>query len=249
MKTPDMVRIQKLISHYGYTSRRKSEDLIREGRVYVNGHKIKELGLKVPKNVLIEIDGCIINREVPFIYLLLNKPEGYLCSKRDPLKKRKLIYDLLDEKYNKYGVFSVGRLDYMSEGLILLTNDGSFANKITHPSNNIPKRYEVCTNRKIPYNLIAMWRDGIYIKGEKYRIVDFKKLHSNKVSITLNEGKNREIRRLFEHIHLKVVKLKRVAIGTLELDDTPIGKVRHLTSNEIMLLIGKKQLKEDGYSD
>ena len=81
MKTPDIVRIQKLISHYGYTSRRKSEDLIREGRVYVNGYEVKELGLKVPQNALIEIDGCIINREIPSIYLLVNKPKGYLCSK------------------------------------------------------------------------------------------------------------------------------------------------------------------------
>jgi 23S rRNA pseudouridine2605 synthase len=249
VKTPDIVRIQKLISHYGYTSRRKSEDLIREGRVYVNGYEVKELGLKVPQNALIEIDGCIINREIPSIYLLVNKPKGYLCSKSDPLKNRKLIYELLDEKYNNWGVFSVGRLDFMSEGLILFTNDGHFANWISHPSSNILKRYEVSINRKIPYNLIAMWRDGIYIKGEKYRIVDFKKLHSNKVSITLNEGKNREIRRLFEHIHLKVVKLKRVAIGPLELDDTPVGKFRHLTSDEIMILIGKKQLKEDGYSN
>ena len=248
MKTPDIVRIQKLISHYGYTSRRKSEDLIREGRVHVDGAKVKELGLKVPRNALIEIDGCIINRDIPNIYFLLNKPEGYLCSKHDPLK-RKLIYDLLDDKYKKCGVFSVGRLDYMSEGLILFTNDGYFANRITHPSNNILKRYEVRTNRKIPYNLIAMWKDGIYIKEEKYRIVAFKKLDPKLVSITLNEGKNREIRKLFEHIHLRVVKLKRFAIGPLELDDTPVGKIRHLTNIEVKILIGKKQFKEDGYSD
>jgi 23S rRNA pseudouridine2605 synthase len=238
VKTPDTVRVQKLISRYGYASRRKSEELIREGRVRVNGVLVKELGLKVPCNAIIEVDGDVINREIPQVYLLLNKPEGYLCSKHDPLKRR-LIYDLLDKEYKEYGVFSVGRLDYRSEGLILLTNDGYFANRITHPSNNILRRYVVRTNGKIQYNLIAKWKDGIYIKGEKYRIAGFKKLGDMKVSITLYEGKNREIRRLFEHINLEVAGLKRVAVGAVELGDTPVGKFRHLTNSELKALTGK----------
>ncbi len=230
-----LIRLQKLISQFGYTSRRKSEILIKEGKVRINGVIQRELGIKIPKTSLIEIEGKIINRPIQKIYLLFNKPPGYICTQRDPFG-RPLLYDLIDKKYKKYGLFSVGRLDYMSEGLLLLTNDGFFANKIMHPSSGIIKKYEVWTTKKIPYKSIDDWKNGVYIKGVKYKIVDIKRVSSIIAVISLIEGKNREIRKLFEHIGLPLKKLKRIAIGPIEIGDLPIGGCRELFKDEIQKL-------------
>lgn len=231
-----LVRLQKLISHYGYTSRRKAEALIKEGKVRVNGVVENKLGVKVPGHSLIEVEGKIINKITPQVYLMLNKPPGYLCSKNDPFN-RKNIYDLFNDKYKNTGIFSVGRLDYMSDGLLLVTNDGNFSNTISHPSSGILKKYEVTTDKNILYKSIAVWKNGIYIKGIKYTIKDFLKITLKKVIITLGEGKNKEIRRLFKHINLDVVKLKRIAIGPLELGDLPVGKYRELLEEEVKKLL------------
>ena len=230
-----LIRLQKLISQFGYTSRRKAEILIKEGKVRINGVIQRELGIKIPKTSLIEIEGKIINRPIQKIYLLINKPPGYICSRRDPFG-RSLIYDLIDKKYKKHGLFLVGRLDYMSEGLLLLTNDGFFANKIMHPSSGIIKKYEVLTAKNIPYKSIDDWKNGVYIKGVKYKIVDITRVSSVIAVISLIEGKNREIRKLFEHIGLPLKKLKRIAIGPIEMGDLPIGGCRELLKNEIQKL-------------
>lgn len=231
-----IIRLQKLISQYGYTSRRKAEELIKEGRVRVDGVVLKELGVKVPGKSIIEIDGHIINREIQKVYLMINKPAGLLCSKRDPFK-RQLIYDLIEGKIRNSGIFSVGRLDFMSEGLLLLTNDGIFSNKISHPAGGILKKYEVTTNKNMPYKSIATWKNGVYIKGIKYTVEDIKYISPVKAVVSLNEGKNREIRTLFEHINLSVKKLKRIAIGPLELGDLPVGKYRELSKKEIKKIL------------
>ena len=233
-----MVRLQKLISRYGYSSRRKAEELILNGKVRVNGIITSELGVRVPEQSIIEIDGNIINRDIPAVYLMLNKPAGYICTRRDP-DNRKDIYSLLDENYNNLGIFSVGRLDLMSEGLLLLTNDGELSYSISHPSNKIVKKYKVTANKDIPYNLIAAWKNGIYIKETKYTIKDFKKITSRIVVFSLYEGKNREIRRLFENISVKIVKLKRISIGPLELGDLPAGKYRELSNDEVRMMFSK----------
>ena len=145
-----LIRLQKLISHYGYSSRRRSEELIIAGKVRVNSILANGLGIKVPGHSIIEIDGNIINKDIPVLYLMLNKPAGYICTKKDNAD-RKNIYALIKEEYNHFGIFSVGRLDYMSEGLLLITNDGHFSNNISHPSNEIMKKYEVNTDKDIPY--------------------------------------------------------------------------------------------------
>jgi len=225
------IRLQKLIARYGYSSRRKAEDLIESGRVRVNGKYITKLGVKVPSDAIIEVNGKPINRKIPNIYIALNKPPGYLCSKKD-LMGRKLIYNLLDNKYKKLGIFSIGRLDYMSEGLILLTNDGTFAHLVSHPSTQIVKGYEVKTGSEISNYLIAEWKKGVYIKGIKYRIKDFKILSPQRVIIYLTEGKNREIRNLLRYINVRIIQLKRISIGNLILGNLPPGNFRELTREE-----------------
>jgi 23S rRNA pseudouridine2605 synthase len=231
-----LIRLQKLIAHYGITSRRKAETLILEGRVRVDGEVIDALGTKVSDEALIEVDGVLINRDIPRVYLMLNKPPGYLCTAKER-NGRPVVYDLIDKKYTHLGLFSVGRLDYMSEGLLLLTNDGDFAHTVAHPSGGIEKKYEVLTDQNIPYKTIAAWKNGLYIKGERYAIQDYRKVSLKKVILTLGEGKNREIRRLFESIHIKVVQLRRIAIGFLELGSLAPGQSRELTQEELKCIL------------
>jgi 23S rRNA pseudouridine2605 synthase len=231
-----LIRLQKLISRYGFTSRRKAEELIKSGRVSVNGVVQDTLGKKVPSQSEIVINGHVINKSIPRVYILLNKPRKYLCSKHDPFG-RKLIYSLLDEKYKSSGIFSVGRLDFMSEGLLLLTNDGYFAQMLSHPSGGILKKYDVTVDKSIPYKSIDTWKNGLYIKGIKYTIENYRVVSPCRVIICLKEGKNREIRRLFEDIHRQVVRLRRIAIGFLEIHNLPPGKYRELTQDEVENLI------------
>jgi 23S rRNA pseudouridine2605 synthase len=141
-------RIQKLISRYGFASRRKAEQLILDGRVRVDGVRVSRLGAKADESAVIEVDGRVINREKKNVYLLLNKPRGYLCSRSDS-RGRRLVYDLLPDEYRGEGVFSIGRLDHDTEGLLLLTNDGEFANQVGHPSGGLVKKYLVETRRDI----------------------------------------------------------------------------------------------------
>lgn len=227
--------MQKLIAHYGAASRRSAETLIVEGRVSVNGEVISTLGVKVPEDARIEVDGALINRTIPMVYLMLHKPAGYMCT-RSSSEQRPVVYDLLPDKYTDYGLYTVGRLDFMSEGLILLTNDGDFAHSIAHPSGGIEKKYRVRTDKNIPYKTIAAWRNGIYIKGEHYRIHTFKKVSSKEVVLSLLEGKNREIRRLFDSIGIRVVRIIRIAIGSLELGSLSSGRFRVLSQEELQLI-------------
>jgi 23S rRNA pseudouridine2605 synthase len=230
------VRLQKLIASYGYASRRSAETLIAEGRVRVNGQTVTRLGIKVPVGAIVEVDGRPINRLVPRVYLILNKPRGCVCSKRDP-QGRKTVYELLPEETRRAGVNTVGRLDYMSEGLIILTNDGEFVQRIAHPSGGIVKKYEVTTEEPIPYNLVDAWKKGVYINGTRYRIEDYERLGDKRVIVSLREGKNREIRRLFSSVYVDVVALKRVAIGSLSLAGLPTGRYRELTPGEMHELL------------
>jgi 23S rRNA pseudouridine2605 synthase len=209
--------------------------MIRDGRVRVDGKIITTLGSKVHDTAVIEIDGVCINREIATVYLMMNKPEGYLCTSRES-DSRPVVYDLVDDGYLSLGLFSVGRLDYASQGLLILTNDGEFAHAVAHPSGGIVKRYEVSTDGDIPYKTIAAWKNGLYINGERYTIRDFKKITSKKVLLSLAEGKNREIRKLFESIDVKVVKLKRIAIGSLELGSLATGQCRELSAEELNLI-------------
>ncbi len=228
----EKIRLQKLIARYGYCSRRKAEELIKEGRVKVNGKTISVLGTKVPIDSIIEVDGKIINRQIKKIYIALNKPPGYLCTRSDDFG-RKTIFDLIDKNLLKEGIFSAGRLDFYSRGLIILTNDGKFANYITHPSNNILKEYIVTLDGNIPLHSIESWKYGVVIAGEMYKIHDYEIISSNKARIILNEGKKREIRILFKSIGLSVIDLLRIKIGNLSLKNLKEGEYRLLEEEEI----------------
>lgn len=232
------VRLQKLISRYGCASRRKAEQLISQGRVRVNGELVDRLGSQVSDDAVIEVDGRVVNREIRMVYLMLNKPPGYLCSKADP-RGRALVYDLLPGWIRDLGVNTVGRLDYLTEGLLLLTNDGDFAQAVGHPSGGVAKKYVVETSSPIPYNLIDEWMDGVYIKGEWYRIAGYRRLSSCRVELVLVEGKNREIRKLFRYLSLQISKLARVAIGRLEIGDLPSGSWREITLHERSALLSE----------
>jgi len=234
------VRLHKLIAQYGYASRRKAEELIKIGAVKVNGITITKLGTKVKADSIIEISGKVINRSVRKIYLALNKPENFICTRSDE-KNRPTIFSLLDKKYLEMGVFNVGRLDYRSKGLIFLTNDGTFANVVTHPSFEITKEYEVTTDSDIPYEELKKWTKGSLINREKYKIKSYKKISRNKVLLTLNEGKKREIRVLFNSLNIKVTELKRIRIGSITINGIEEGKYRELTKDEIKCIYKNRQ--------
>ncbi len=228
----EKIRLHKLIAHYGYTSRRKAEDLIRNNRVRVNGEIVNTVGTKVNYDSIIEIDGKIINKKVKRIYIALYKPAGYVCTKSDEYG-RKTIFELIDKKYLKYGLFNVGRLDLNSKGLIILTNDGNFANYIMHPSNNVYKEYIVITDKNVTPELIEPWKRGVVINNNRYKIVDYNILSNKKVSLILNEGKKREIRILFRSIGLNVLELLRIRIGNIKLNNLKEGEYRFLSDKEI----------------
>jgi 23S rRNA pseudouridine2605 synthase len=238
------VRLQKLIARFGYASRRSAETLIMEGRVRVNGQTVTGLGVKVPVEAAVEIDGRLINRNIPRVYIVMNKPAGYVCSKKDP-EGRKVVYELLAKETRRAGVNTVGRLDCMSEGLLILTNDGGFAHRIGHPSGGIVKKYEVTTEEPIPYNLVDAWKKGVYINGTRYGIDDYSRLTERRLIVSLREGKNREIRRLFSSIRVEVVTLKRIAIGSLRLGDLPTGRYRELSPGEIHELLPDYRTRAD----
>jgi pseudouridine synthase len=230
-------RLQKIISQAGVTSRRKAEELIRQGRVRVNRKRVTEIGTKAdPEQDLIEVDGNRIEPYQPRIVVLLNKPDGYITSLRDP-EGRPTVIQLV--KKIPLRLFPVGRLDYHTEGLLILTNDGEFAQKIGHPSKALKKVYEVKV-RGIPHesNLMKL-RNGIVIEGRKTlpAIVRVLEARNNAwLEVTIQEGRQNQIRKMFEAIGHPVQKLRRVAIGNLRDDRLKPGEYRLLSPKEIKSL-------------
>lgn len=235
-----MERLQKVLAQAGVASRRKCEELILSGQVEVNGEQVLTLGVKVDPAVdEIKVNGRKIRSESK-VYVMLNKPKGVITSANDP-QGRKVVSDFLPGI--KQRIYPVGRLDYDTEGLLLLTNDGEFANLLTHPKHHVPKTY-LATVNGIPHgdNLEKLQRginleDGMTAPAEvDYHDVDMDK-NSATIKITIHEGRNRQVRRMFEAIGHKVVKLKRVRFGELALEGLPRGKYRHLSEKEINELI------------
>ncbi|MBP1988934.1 pseudouridine synthase [Paenibacillus eucommiae] len=236
-----MERLQKVLAEAGIASRRKSEEIITAGRVQVNGEVVTTLGVKVdPELDEIEVDGRLINQQKK-IYVLLNKPKGVITSSADP-EGRRLVTDFLPGI--KERIYPVGRLDYDTEGLLLLTNDGEFAHLLTHPKHHVPKTYQA-TVKGVPHGTILdKLRNGIELEDgmTSPAEVEYADVNPDKkesiVQITIYEGRNRQVRRMFEAVSFPVIRLRRIQFGPIFLTGVPRGKYRHLTVNEV------KELKE-----
>ncbi|MCU6795873.1 rRNA pseudouridine synthase [Paenibacillus sp. WQ 127069] len=231
-----MERLQKVLAEAGVASRRKCEELITAGRVQVNDEVVTTLGVKVDASKdVITVDGRKIRQEKK-VYVLFNKPKGVITSASDP-GGRKIVTDFLEDI--KERIYPVGRLDYDTEGLLLLTNDGEFANLLTHPRHHVPRTYHA-TVKGVPHgSLLDKLRDGIELEDgmtapaevDYYDIDPAKK--ETIVSITIYEGRNRQVRRMFDAIQFPLIKLKRVQFGPIALTGVPRGKFRHLEAKEI----------------
>ncbi|EMB44818.1 MULTISPECIES: pseudouridine synthase [Treponema] len=232
----DEIRLQVYLARCGVASRRASENLILNGRVSVDGKIVTELGTKVSGKEKICLDGKQIFPEAEKRYILLNKPEGYVCSLADE-KDRPIAASLLKDTYTER-LYNIGRLDMLSGGVILFTNDGDFSAKVEHPSSEIEKEYEVITVFEYPDEILQKFLRGVRIEGVFYKALLAERISKNKMRIVLIEGKNREIRRVLKFFNIKIKKLTRVRIGCVHLSDLPSGKHRPLTSEEIKGLLG-----------
>ena len=230
-KNDDSVRLQVFLAHSGVASRRASEKIILDGRVSVNGKIVTELGTKVNKKDKILLDGNEISLEEKKRYVLLHKPLGYVCTQSDE-KGRPCAVDLLREKYSER-LYNVGRLDMFSHGALIFTNDGEFAAKLSHPSAEIEKEYIVESSLPLPRFLADDFKKGIRIDGVFYKAKDSEELNSHKMRVVLIEGKNREIRRVFENADVAIKNLCRVRIGNITLSEMKPGDFRELTQGEV----------------
>ena len=229
-------RIQKVIANAGITSRRKAEELIQEGRVMVDGRRVTKLGSTVdPEISILTVDGKRITPPVQKTYILLNKPRGYITSLDDP-QERKTVIDLLATV--KERVFPVGRLDYDAEGLLILTNDGELANRLLHPRFKVPRTYLVKVKGYPSHQTIKKLRAGVRLADgptQPAHVTFLDKTNQNSwISITITEGRNNLIKRMFELVGHRVLKLKRVRFGSLTLGDLPTGEYRFLQPEEIV---------------
>ena len=234
------VRLQKFLAEAGVASRRASEEIILAGRVEVNGRAVKELGSRVdPAHDRVTCDGTPV-RVRRKLYVALNKPRGYVCSQRDELRRR-TVGELLPKEWNN--LYPVGRLDYDSEGLLFLTNDGEFTLRLTHPRYGVRKKYVATVDGRVEPGMLQRFVRGLThagerLKAEKARLVSVNN-STSVVELELGEGRNREVRRLFESQGLTVSRLVRTQIGRIKLGELPSRKWRTLTATEIESLLAK----------
>jgi 23S rRNA pseudouridine2605 synthase len=236
-------RLQKILSQAGVASRRKSEELIQEGRVTVNGKVVTELGTKAEFGVdHIKVDGTLLHVPKRHTYIALNKPKGCVTTASDP-EGRDTVMHLM--RGVKERVYPVGRLDYASEGLLLMTNDGEFAHRVTAPGSHLIKTYVVKANGQLSDGEEKAFREGLPIHGRKTSPAEIKRIKHGAnpwYEVKITEGRQNQIRLMFKHFGKLVEKLRRVKIGFLELD-LPPGRYRHLTTQEVARF--KKVLKLD----
>ena len=233
------LRLQKFLADAGVASRRAGEQFILEGRVEVNGHIVRQLGVKVdPLHDKIRVDGKPVHTKRK-LYVALNKPKGCVCSRKDEFE-RPTIYELLPKEWDN--LYSVGRLDYDTEGLIFLTNDGQFSLHLTHPRYEVSKKYVATVEGKLERSLMEKLMQGVFHEGEKLKAKRAHLVSATKsvsvVELELTEGKNREVRRMFESQGATVKRLQRVQIGKIKLGELKPGKWRTLTEPEINSLLG-----------
>lgn len=237
-----MERLQKVIAESGYTSRRKAEELIMAGKVYVNGEKVTELGVKVSGDDLITVNGAVLSKEDK-VYYLLNKPRGVVTTVSDELD-RKTVLDFIDTDKR---IYPVGRLDYDTTGLLILTNDGDLANTLMHPSKNVEKTYIAKLNKVLEPSDLMKLKQGIDVKGVKCLPTRVKVRNVDKekdtciVEITIVEGRNHIVKKVFEHMGYLVDKLTRTKYGFLTIDNLKSGEYRELSIKEVKKLYEYKK--------
>lgn len=240
-----MERLQKVIANAGYASRRKAEELITLGKVKVNGVVIKELGTKVKDSDKVEVCGELINKELK-VYYLLNKPRGVITSVSDD-RERKTVVDIIKSPYR---IYPIGRLDYDTTGILILTNDGDFANLLMHPKNEIEKVYIAKVKGILSLETSKKLKQGIIIDDYKTSPAKVKVRKTDKkentciVEITIHEGKNHQVKKMFESVGYEVLKLKRERIGMITLGKLQSGEFRKLNSKEVQQLYNMAQKKD-----
>ena len=223
-----MVRLQKFLSSAGVCSRRQGEEYIKKGYVKVNGEVVIELGTKVdPTRDRIEIDRELIKEAQNRVYIVLNKPEGYVTSCKQP--EDKIVLDLIDIPER---IFPVGRLDKASTGLLILTNDGLLHHRISHPSHDHEKEYEVVLAKPIPNGALKKMEQGLPMMSTKTRSAKIEKISPTRFRIVLREGKNKQIRRMVRKVGNRVIRLKRIRISNIRLATLAEGQWRYLTEKE-----------------
>lgn len=233
-----MVRLQKFLADAGLASRRACEQFIVDGRVEINGRKVNELGTRVdPAHDRVLLDGAPVKAKRK-LYVALNKPRGFLCSRTDS-SNRRCAGDLLPKEWSN--LYSVGRLDYDSEGLLFFTNDGEFCLRLTHPRHGVRKQYRVTVEGRLDPAMLGKLKRGVLsggeqLKAERVRLIAANSSHSV-AEVELVEGRNREIRRMFESLGLKVDQLRRTQIGRIKLGELPAGKWRTLSPAEVKSLL------------
>lgn len=226
------MRINQYLAHCGLCSRRNAEELIKNNQIQINGEIVTNLATNVDDGDIVVYKGKQVRLEEKFVYYMLNKPKGYMCTVRDE-QNRPTVLDIIKTKER---IYPVGRLDFNTQGLLLLTNDGEWANKVIHPKSNVSKTYKVLLKTKPSTSKLDLLRQGIEYGGIKYapavvmRPVFEDGLYS--VTVTIMEGKNREIRNMFEAIGCRVYSLTRLSIGKLKLGDLPLKSYRKLTEKE-----------------
>ncbi len=231
------IRLHKYMAEAGVASRRKCEELIAMGRVEVDGKKVTIPGMKITGKERIKVDGHVVKKDQKKVYIMLNKPVGYISSAKDQFS-RKTVLDLTEGVRER--IYPVGRLDYDTSGLIILTNDGDMTNMLTHPKHEIHKVYRAVISGHLKDEDIEKLKKGVVIDDYKTapaRINSVEKLRTNSiVEISIHEGKNRQVRKMFDSLGYAVLMLKRIAIGPIVLGDLEEGKWRYFRKQEIEAL-------------
>ena len=223
------MRINKYLAHSGVCSRRQADEIISQGRVSINEKTVKELGTKVLPDDVVKFDGEVVAPLEKFKYFLLNKPVGYVSTVKDPFAEKTVI-DLIDSKERLY---PVGRLDKDSRGIIIITNDGELTYKLTHPKKDVFKTYEVILDKKPKEVDLDRLKKGIPMDGYLTKRAKIKKISNLKFQISISEGRNRQVRRMFDYIGCKVIDLNRISIGKIRDKNLPEGEFRKLTKEEL----------------
>lgn len=230
----EQIRLAKALARAGVASRRAAEQLIFDGRVKVDGKivLVPQTPVSLGQN-RIEVHGKLIKQEEKKFYFILNKPKGFICSSSDPNAK-KIVIDIF--AHIPARLFTVGRLDRDSLGLLIVTNDGEFTNRVIHPSSNVLKEYSVKVKEYVTDEQLAVMAKGCFVEGKFVRPVLVKKLRTNHIKVVVREGKKREVRCFVQKASLTITELKRTAIGGLKLNRLPIGHFREMTAREMELI-------------